>query len=65
MTSVPVWIKEKLFMKKMLKDELNKFGKAKIPILFPEHHLSHGAGVHFTHPHLKKAAILTVDGVGE
>ncbi len=64
LTSVPVWIKEKLFMKKMLKDEFKKFSDKKIPILFPEHHLSHAASAFYPSP-FEDAAILTVDGVGE
>jgi carbamoyltransferase len=64
LTSVPVWIKEKLFMKKMLKDEFKKFGNSKIPVLFPEHHLSHAASAFYPSP-FEDAAILTVDGVGE
>lgn len=64
LTSVPVWIKEKLFMKKMLKDEFKKFSKKKIPLLFPEHHLSHAASAYYPCP-FDDAAILTVDGVGE
>lgn len=61
---IPVWIKEKLFMKKMLKDELAKLGKGKVPILFPEHHLSHAASAFYPSP-FEEAAILTIDGVGE
>jgi len=64
LSSVPVWVKEKLFMKKMLKDELRKLGDKKIPILFPEHHLSHAASAFYPSP-FKEAAILTIDGVGE
>ena len=65
LTSVPVWIKEKLFMKKMLKDEFKKLGgNGKIPLLFPEHHLSHGASAFYPSP-FEDAAILTIDGVGE
>ncbi|MBS9768585.1 MAG: carbamoyltransferase [Flavobacteriaceae bacterium] len=64
LSAVPVWIKEKLFMKKMLKEELDKLGDKKIPILFPEHHLSHGASAFYPSP-FKEAAILTIDGVGE
>lgn len=64
LSAVPVWIKEKLFMKKMLKDELSRYGKKKIPILFPEHHLSHAASAFYPSPFLE-AAILTIDGVGE
>jgi len=64
LSAVPVWIKEKLFMKKMLKDELAKLGKGKVPILFPEHHLSHAASAFYPSP-FEEAAILTIDGVGE
>ncbi len=64
LSAVPVWIKEKLFMKKMLKDELAKLGEGKIPILFPEHHLSHAASAFYPSP-FEEAAILTIDGVGE
>lgn len=64
LSAVPVWIKEKLFMKKMLKEELNKLGVKKIPILFPEHHLSHAASAFYPSP-FNDAAILTIDGVGE
>ncbi|MFS4491337.1 carbamoyltransferase [Maribacter sp. 2308TA10-17] len=64
LSAVPVWIKEKLFMKKMLRDELDNLGKKKIPILFPEHHLSHAASAYYPSP-FPEAAILTVDGVGE
>ncbi len=64
LSAIPVWIKEKLFMKKMLREELSKLGSEKIPILFPEHHLSHAASAFFPSP-FEKAAILTIDGVGE
>lgn len=64
LSAVPVWIKEKLFMKRMLKEELNKLGNKKIPILFPEHHLSHSASAFYPSPY-EEAAILTIDGVGE
>ena len=55
LSAVPVWIKEKLFMKKMLKEELNKLGNKKIPILFPEHHLSHAASAFYPSPFDEKA----------
>ena len=64
LSSVPVWIKEKLFMKKMLRDEFKKFSDKKIPVLFPEHHLSHAASAFYPSP-FEDAAILTIDGVGE
>jgi carbamoyltransferase len=63
-TAIPVWIKEKLFMKKLLRDELKQFGPAKIQLLFPEHHLSHAASAFYPSPYTD-AAILTIDGVGE
>jgi len=63
-SAMPVWIKEKLFMKKMLKEELAKLGEGSVPIFFPEHHLSHAASAFFPSP-FEEAAILTVDGVGE
>lgn len=63
-SAIPVWIKEKLFMKKMLREELAKLGDGNIQMLFPEHHLSHAASAFYPSP-FKKAAILTIDGVGE
>jgi len=64
LSAIPVWIKEKLFMKKMMKEELSKLGNKKIPILFPEHHLSHAASAFYPSP-FEEAAVLTIDGVGE
>ncbi|MEM7371818.1 MAG: carbamoyltransferase [Bacteroidota bacterium] len=64
LSAMPVWIKEKLFMKKMLREELAKFGANKLPLHFPEHHLSHAASAFYPSP-FEKAAILTLDGVGE
>jgi len=65
-SAMSVWINEKLFMSKLLKDELLKIGLApsKYKLLFPEHHLSHAASAFFPSP-FKEAAILTIDGVGE
>jgi len=67
LSAIPVWIKEKLFMRKMLQDEMIKLGssgKSRINMLFPEHHLSHAASAFYPSP-FEEAAILTVDGVGE
>lgn len=64
LSAIPVWIKEKLFMRRMLNDELAKIGKGSPQILFPEHHLSHAASAFYPSP-FEDAAILTVDGVGE
>ncbi len=66
-TAIPVWIKEKLFLKKIIHDELGKidgYSKKKTPLLFPEHHLSHAASAFYPSP-FEEAAILTIDGVGE
>jgi len=66
-TSMPVWLKEKLFLKKLIHEQLKKVGdydKRKIKLLFPEHHLSHAASAFYPSP-FKNSAILTVDGAGE
>src|SRR5665647_425704 len=63
-TAIPLWIKDKLFMKRMLRDELGKFGKIPCAISFSEHHLSHAASAFYPSP-FEEAAILTIDGVGE
>jgi carbamoyltransferase len=66
--AMPVWLKEKLFLKSVLKKELARLGKVKtsqIPsLLFAEHHQSHAASAFFPSPY-EKAAILCLDGVGE
>ena len=62
--AIPVWIKKKLFLKRLLKKELNKIGINTKKILFAEHHLSHAASAFFRAPY-QDAAILTMDGVGE
>lgn len=66
--AMPVWVKEKLFLKKLMREELAKVSntteKIYTKILFSEHHLSHAASAFFPSP-FKEAAILTIDGVGE
>ncbi len=62
--SVPIWIKEKVYIKKLIQKKLNLAGITKIPVLFPEHHLSHAASAFYPSP-FHEAAILTIDGVGE
>jgi len=67
LTAIPVWLKEKMFLKKLLRDglrEIEPYNKKKLKLLFPEHHLSHAASSFFVSP-FEKAAILTIDGVGE
>jgi carbamoyltransferase len=57
---IPIWLKEKIWMKEIIRKELNYNGK----ILFPEHHESHAASAFYPSP-FQDAAFLTVDGVGE
>jgi carbamoyltransferase len=64
LSAMPVWIKEKLFMRRLLGDHLAELGDGKVPIYYPEHHLSHAASAFYPSP-FSEAAILTVDGVGE
>ncbi len=65
--AIPVWISEKMFLKKLIYEGLKEVGtydKKEVNLLFPEHHLSHAASSFFASPY-EKAAILTIDGVGE
>lgn len=67
MMSMPVWLKEKLFLKKLIYESLDtieKVDRKKAKLLFPEHHLSHAASAFYPSKY-EKAAILTIDGVGE
>ena len=64
LSAIPVWIKEKLFMRRLLAEHLAKLGDGVVPIYFPEHHLSHAASAFYPSP-FEDAAIVTVDGVGE
>lgn len=58
--AMPVWLNQKIFLKDFLQRQLNYDGD----IIFTEHHESHAASAFFPSPY-KKAAILTMDGVGE
>jgi carbamoyltransferase len=65
--AVPVWLKEKLFQKRMLRDQLVECGAGtdiETKLLFAEHHQSHAASAFFPSP-FEEAAVLTIDGVGE
>ena len=66
--AMPIWLKEKLFLKRTLRSELASIFNTKennLPeLLFSEHHLSHAASAFFPSP-FKKSAILCLDGVGE
>ena len=66
--AVPVWLREKLFHKREIRNGLKEISDwkeaKKIPIRFPDHHLSHAASAFYPSP-FEEAAILTIDGVGE
>jgi len=65
--ALPVWIKEKLFQKRLLRQELERFAPDydwDERLLFCEHHQSHAASAFFASP-FEEAAVLTMDGVGE
>ena len=58
--AMPLWMKQKLWIKDILRRETGFEGT----VLFPEHHLSHAASAFYPSP-FEEAAILTIDGVGE
>ena len=66
--AMPIWLKEKLYLKSTLKTELSNLGdlkKNELPdLLFSEHHQSHAASAFFPSP-FEKAVVLCLDGVGE
>ncbi len=64
LSAMLVWVKEKVFMKRMLTEQLAALGDGSPPMYFPEHHLSHAASAFYPSP-FPDAAIVTVDGVGE
>jgi carbamoyltransferase len=59
-TAMPLWIRQKLWMRNNILKELDFTGK----VIFPEHHESHAASAFFPSP-FREAAFLTIDGVGE
>ena len=65
--AIPVWLKEKLFLKDLLRKQLKAYNEefdwAK-KLLFAEHHQSHAASAFFPSP-FDDAVVLTMDGVGE
>lgn len=66
-TAMPIWIKEKLFQKSLLKKEFQRLNVDfdwENKLLFSEHHLSHGASAFYPSP-FEEALVLTMDGVGE
>ena len=67
-TAMPIWLKDKLFLKSTLKKELTELAgideKTLPKLLFSEHHESHAASAFYPSP-FEKAAVLCLDGVGE
>lgn len=66
-TGLPLWLKEKLFFKSMIRKHLSAIGPIdfrKTRLLFTEHHQAHAASAFYPSP-FREAAILTIDGVGE
>lgn len=68
LTSLPIWLKDKLFQKKVIADALRDLWGKDVEweerLLFSEHHLSHAASAFYPSP-FERAAVLTMDGVGE
>ena len=66
--AMPVWLKEKLFLKSTLKKELARLADCEVDdlpdLLFTEHHQSHAASAFFPSP-FEEAAVICMDGVGE
>jgi len=65
--AMPLWLREKLFQKSLLRKEFEKLGEGfelKDRLLFCEHHLSHAASAFYPSPY-EDAAVITMDGVGE
>ncbi len=64
--AMPVWLREKLFLKDLLNKQLRKFDPdfSVEKLLFAEHHISHAASAFYPSPY-EEAIVLTVDGVGE
>lgn len=60
LTAMPVWMREKLWIPDLIRNEIGYSG----PMIFPEHHESHAASAFYPSP-FERAAFLTIDGVGE
>ena len=66
--AMPIWLKEKLYLKRLLRQELADLGKCAVralpPLMFTEHHQAHAASAFFPSP-FERAGVLCMDGVGE
>ena len=68
LSAMPVWLKEKLFLKDLLRKSLAELGGIEVgalpPLLFTQHHQAHAASAFYPSP-FERAAVLCMDGVGE
>ena len=68
LAAMPIWLKEKLFLKTLLRKELVELSRTESsnlpPLLFTRHHQSHAASAFYPSP-FERAAVLCMDGVGE
>lgn len=62
--AMPDWLQNKLWLPSVIEEELAKLGCPRVPVFFSGHHESHAASAFFASP-FERAAILTLDGVGE
>ena len=62
--AMPAWLQEKLWLPGLIEDELRDLGCGRVPVHFTGHHEAHAASAFFPSP-FQRAAILTLDGVGE
>jgi carbamoyltransferase len=62
--AIPSWLREKLWLRSSIADELTALGQPDVPVFFSGHHQAHAASAFFPSP-FSRAAILTLDGVGE
>ena len=60
--AMPLWLKDKMHMRRTLRAQLSS--KCRAPLVFTDHHESHAASAFFPSP-FERAAVLTIDGVGE
>ena len=62
--AMPSWLREKLWLRSVIEDELSRLGCRGVAVYFSTHHEAHAASAFFPSP-FERAAILTLDGVGE
>ncbi len=62
--AIPDWLHHKLWLPSIIEEELEKLGCPHVPVFFSDHHEAHAASAFYASP-FERAAILTLDGVGE